>query len=104
MFTIDPKASTNHMVFVQLALCVIAKAGFGQDVHWADDIPPPAGHKLTFLYSLKVFTENIFLSLIMPRWAWGLRERWRHVKLANEELGVSLKSLCGCVYTDGTPA
>jgi len=29
----------------------------------------------------------------MPRWAWGLREHWRHVKLANEELGMHVREM-----------
>ncbi|KAF8597590.1 cytochrome P450 [Ceratobasidium sp. AG-I] len=76
-----------------VALCVIAKAGFGQDVHWTDAAPPKAGHRLTFLYSLKVFYENIFLPLIMPNWAWGLRKHWRHVKLVNDELGIHIREM-----------
>ncbi|KAF8597591.1 cytochrome P450 [Ceratobasidium sp. AG-I] len=45
-----------------IALCVIAKAGFGRDVHWADDAPPPTGHKLTFLYSLKMHVREMIQS------------------------------------------
>lgn len=43
------------------------------------------------MYSLKVFSENIFLFLILPDWAWPLRKHWRDVKLANDELHVGLK-------------
>lgn len=72
-------------VTIPLALCVIAKAGFGQAITWADTAPPPTNHKLTFKKALTVVADNIFLPLILPNWAWGLRTHWRVVKEAYDE-------------------
>ncbi|KAG9091740.1 hypothetical protein FRC06_000395 [Ceratobasidium sp. 370] len=69
-----------------IALCVIAKAGYGQNVKWKDEEAPPAGHEFTFKQALLTVSDKIYLPLIMPSWAWGLRESWRYVKKANDEL------------------
>ncbi|KAG8735442.1 hypothetical protein FRC10_010601 [Ceratobasidium sp. 414] len=69
-----------------IALCVIAKAGYGQDVKWKNEEAPPAGHDFTFKQALLTVSDKIYLPLIMPNWAWGLRESWRYVKKANDEL------------------
>ncbi|KAF8607080.1 cytochrome P450 [Ceratobasidium sp. AG-I] len=76
-----------------ISLCVIAKAGFGQSVHWTDEAPPPADHKLTFKQCLVTFSENIALPLVLPSWAWGLRKHWRHVKQANDELRIYIQDM-----------
>ncbi|QRV72923.1 cytochrome P450 family protein [Ceratobasidium sp. AG-Ba] len=73
---------------VPLGLCVIAKAGFGQDVTWADTAPPPGNHKLTFKKALSTVTQNIFLPVVLPDWAWWFSKHWMFVKEAyNEVLG-----------------
>ncbi|KAF8607079.1 cytochrome P450 [Ceratobasidium sp. AG-I] len=76
-----------------LALCVIAKAGFGRDVPWTDEAPPPAGHTFTFKQSLSTFSENQMLPLVMPAWGWRLRKHWRHVKQANDELLMYIREM-----------
>ncbi|KAG9120132.1 hypothetical protein FRC07_004509 [Ceratobasidium sp. 392] len=73
-------------VTAPLALCVIAKAGFGQDIKWTDDAPPPPAHQLTFKKALSVVTHNIFLPVILPNWAWNMRKHWRFVKEAYDEV------------------
>ncbi|KAG9081293.1 hypothetical protein FS749_007783 [Ceratobasidium sp. UAMH 11750] len=69
-----------------IALCVIAKAGYGRNVKWNDEEVPPAGHEFTFKQALLTVSDNISLPLIMPNWAWGLRQSWKYVKKANDEL------------------
>ncbi|KAG8765151.1 hypothetical protein FRC12_007664 [Ceratobasidium sp. 428] len=76
-----------------LALCVIAKAGFGQEIKWADNVPPPSGHKLTFKKALNIVTHNIFLPVILPDWAWKLRKHWRFVKEAYDEVLLYLNEM-----------
>ncbi|QRV87790.1 cytochrome P450 family protein [Ceratobasidium sp. AG-Ba] len=73
-------------VTVPLALCVIAKAGFGQEITWADTAPPPKNHKLTFKRALTVVTQNIFLPVVLPDWAWRFSKHWMFVKEAYNEL------------------
>ncbi|QRV72922.1 cytochrome P450 family protein [Ceratobasidium sp. AG-Ba] len=73
-------------VTVPLALCVIAKAGFGQEITWADAAPPPKNHKLTFKRALTVVTQNIFLPVVLPDWAWRFSKHWMFVKEAYNEL------------------
>lgn len=78
---------------IRIALCVIAKAGFGQDVEWEDTAPPPAGHTLTFKQSLTAFSEDLLLPLFMPAWGWCLRKHWRYLKQANDELRVYIHEM-----------
>ncbi|KAG9125655.1 hypothetical protein FRC07_006718 [Ceratobasidium sp. 392] len=73
-------------VTVPLALCVIAKAGFGQEIKWTDNAPPPPNHQLTFKKALLTVTHNIFLPVILPDWAWKLRKHWWFVKEAYDEV------------------
>ncbi|QRV99093.1 cytochrome P450 family protein [Ceratobasidium sp. AG-Ba] len=76
-----------------VALCVIAKAGYGQDVKWKDEAPAPAGHEFTFKHALLTVSDKIHLPLLLPSWAWGLRESWRHVKKANDELRLYIQEM-----------
>ncbi|KAG8694806.1 hypothetical protein FRC08_008248, partial [Ceratobasidium sp. 394] len=84
----DPTRISNicEDVTMPLALCVIAKAGFGQEIRWTDEAPPPSNHELTFKKALSVVTHNIFLPVILPDWAWKLRKHWRFVKEAYDEV------------------
>lgn len=76
----------------QFELCVIAKAGFGQDVKWNDDELPPPGRQFTFKQALFKITPNIYLPLVLPDWAWGLRKQWKDAKRAFDEVKVSSQS------------
>ncbi|KAG8747684.1 hypothetical protein FRC11_012266, partial [Ceratobasidium sp. 423] len=75
-----------------LSLCVIAKAGFGQDVFWGSDAVP-LGHKLTFKDALSITSKTMHLPLILPNWAWGLRKSWRGAKQAHDELRLYLHEM-----------
>ncbi|KAL5634078.1 hypothetical protein ACGC1H_006046 [Rhizoctonia solani] len=72
-----------------LSICVIAEAGLGQDVSWGNDIVPE-GHKLTFKDALTVVSRTMFLPLILPNWAWSLKQSWKDAKQAHAELRLYL--------------
>ncbi|KAF8605375.1 cytochrome P450 [Ceratobasidium sp. AG-I] len=74
-------------------LCVIAKAGFGQDVSWNDDDLPLPGRQFTFKKALRTVASNIWLPVVLPNWAWGLRKHWKYVKQAYDELMVSFNEI-----------
>lgn len=76
-----------------VALCVIAKAGYGQDVKWKDEAAPPPGHELTFKDALATVSDKIHLPLLLPNWAWGLRKSWKYVKKANDELRLYIQEM-----------
>lgn len=76
-------------VGTQFDLCVIAKAGFGQDVKWDDSDLPPPGRRFTFKQALFTVAPNVLLPLVLPNWAWGLRKQWRDAKQAFDEVMVS---------------
>ncbi|CAE6510176.1 unnamed protein product [Rhizoctonia solani] len=75
-----------------LSLCIIAKAGFGQEVSWGTGVVPP-GHQLTFKDALLTASKTMHFPLIMPSWAWGLRKEWSHAKQAHEELRLYLQEM-----------
>ena len=77
------------MLKTQFNLCVIAKAGFGQDFKWHHDDLPLPGRQFTFKGALFTVAPNILLPLVLPNWAWGLRKQWRDYKKAYDELMVS---------------
>ncbi|EUC59293.1 cytochrome P450 family protein [Rhizoctonia solani AG-3 Rhs1AP] len=83
------QSMTVHDVSEDLALplsiCVIAKAGLGQDVLWGSDTVPK-GHRLAFKDALTIVSSTMFLPLILPNWAWGLRQSWKDAKQAHTEL------------------
>ncbi|KAF8605367.1 cytochrome P450 [Ceratobasidium sp. AG-I] len=82
-----------HDITLSFELCVIAKAGFGQDVKWHGDDPPPPGRQFTFKGSLFTVAPNIYLPLVLPNWAWGLRRQWKDVKQAYDELMVCFNDI-----------
>ncbi|CAE6464605.1 unnamed protein product [Rhizoctonia solani] len=75
-----------------LSLCVIAKAGFGQDISVGAEVIP-AGHNLTFKDALSTASKTMHLPLMLPNWAWGLRKDWRHAKQAHKELRLYLREM-----------
>ncbi|CAE7223671.1 unnamed protein product, partial [Rhizoctonia solani] len=70
-----------------ISLCIIAKAAFGQDISVETDITP-TGHKLTFGDALSMAAKTLHLPLVLPSWAWELRESWSKAKQAHDELRV----------------
>ncbi|KAF8695050.1 cytochrome P450, partial [Rhizoctonia solani] len=79
-------------ISLPLSLCVIAKAGFGQDVSWGSD-PIPTGHKLSFKDALSTASKTMHYPLMIPNWAWGLRRKWSDAKQAHDELRSYLKEM-----------
>ncbi|KAF8605416.1 cytochrome P450 [Ceratobasidium sp. AG-I] len=75
-----------HDISLPFDLCVIAKAGFGQDFKWHHDDLPQPGRQFTFKGALFVVAPNVLLPLVLPNWAWGLRKQWRDYKQAYDEL------------------
>ncbi|KAF8686403.1 cytochrome P450 family protein [Rhizoctonia solani] len=75
-----------------LSICVIAKAGLGQNVSWGRD-RIPSGHTLTFKDALATFAKTAHLPLILPDWAWSLRRSWNEAKHAHGELRLYLQEM-----------
>lgn len=73
-----------------MTLCVIAKAGFGQELPWGDDGELAEGHDLTFKQAVLTVSSNLVSILILPNWAFKLTNHWGAVKKADNELRVSL--------------
>ncbi|KDN33645.1 hypothetical protein RSAG8_13264, partial [Rhizoctonia solani AG-8 WAC10335] len=82
----------NEELALPLSLCVIAKAGFGQDISVGADVIP-TGHKLTFKDALSTASKTMHLPLMLPSWAWGLRKHWSHAKQAHDELRLYLREM-----------
>ncbi|ESK89420.1 cytochrome p450 [Moniliophthora roreri MCA 2997] len=78
----------DHVVDVTLpiALFVISVAGFGRRISWQDDIGVPAGHQMTFKEALHEVSTGIFIKLAVSKWAMGLNEYFRKIRLAFAEL------------------
>ncbi|KAG1736097.1 cytochrome P450 [Suillus paluster] len=78
----------NHAVDLTLpiALFVIGAAGFGRPISWKEDAVIPLGHQLTFKDALHTVTQDLYLKLLVPTWAMGLTKRFRHARLAFDEL------------------
>jgi len=83
-----PEITVDHCVDITLpiALFVIGVAGFGRRITWNDDLKIPDGHKMTFKDSLHIVSTDVFFKLIFPRWALGLTERLKKVRIAFDEL------------------
>ncbi|KAH7338266.1 614/534 cytochrome P450 [Rhizoctonia solani] len=76
----------------QLSLCIIAKAAFGQDISVGNDAIT-TGHKLSFRDALLTASKSLHLPLILPSWAWKLREGWSQAKQAHDELRLYLREM-----------
>ncbi|KAG0693434.1 cytochrome P450 [Suillus ampliporus] len=82
----------NHAVdlTMPIALFVISAAGFGRTISWKEDAMVPLGHKLTFKDALHTVAQNLIIKTLIPRWAMGLTKRFRHIRLAFDELHLYL--------------
>ncbi|CCO34055.1 Cytochrome P450 3A31 [Rhizoctonia solani AG-1 IB] len=80
-------------ITMQITLCVISKAGFGQYIEWGDDGEVPEGHKLTFKQSLFTVSQNFPILILVPKWAFGWNKHWAHVRDAYEEMRCSTSTL-----------
>ncbi|EJD46149.1 cytochrome P450 [Auricularia subglabra TFB-10046 SS5] len=80
-------------VSLAAALIVIGIAGFGRAVSWADDNLIPPGHKMRFKEALGIVSGNLAIKVFLPRWAKKLRQSWRRVDLAFDELDLYMKEM-----------
>ncbi|KAK7051243.1 hypothetical protein VNI00_004743 [Paramarasmius palmivorus] len=80
--------TTDHCLDITLpiALFVIGVAGFGRRISWQDDLAIPDGHQMTFKEALHEVSTGIFIKLAVPKWAMGLNEYFRKIRLAFDEL------------------
>ena len=103
-------------VTFELALQVIAAAGFGYNVAWKDGGSLPAGHTMvrpcsflwllvtscgqlyqfhlqSFKHALQVAIVNIIRRVILPDWALGLYKKGREIRESFKELGVYMEEM-----------
>lgn len=80
--------AVDHCVDITLpiALFVIGVAGFGRRISWNDDLKLPPGHRMTFKDALHIVSSDVFIKLVVPKWAMGWTQRFRNVQIAFEEL------------------
>ncbi|KAE9391410.1 cytochrome P450 [Gymnopus androsaceus JB14] len=74
-------------ITVPIALFVLSVAAFGQRISWKDDssgIPP--NHQMSFKEAIHEASAGCFTKILVPRWAMGLNEYTRTVRLAFDEL------------------
>ena len=65
--------------------------GFGRPMQFTDDEAIPSGHRMTFKESLHVVSLNVFQRLIFPKWAMIFTSKLRKIRIAFDELEVSLR-------------
>ena len=70
---------------------MVTVTGFGMKMTMTEqhDTPPP-GHQLNFLEALQVASEDVSLRLIIGDWCPNFTNRIRRVRLAFDELKVSI--------------
>ncbi|KAG8687554.1 hypothetical protein FRC11_006996 [Ceratobasidium sp. 423] len=90
-------------ITMQITLCVIAKAGFGQDIEWGNDGEVPEGHKLTFKQALLTVSHNITLIIVLPKWMFGWRKHWKEVRDAYQELRLYFQEMISSRRAENTP-
>ncbi|CAE6436169.1 unnamed protein product [Rhizoctonia solani] len=93
----------DNDVTMQITLCVIAKAGFGQDIEWGNDGEAPEGHKLTFKQALITVSQNLPLIIILPQWMFGWSKHWMHVRNAYEEMRLYFQEMISFRRAENTP-
>ncbi|OAX30733.1 cytochrome P450, partial [Rhizopogon vinicolor AM-OR11-026] len=78
----------DHAVDLTLPMAsfVIGAAGFGRHISWKDDSVIPPGHQLTFKDALLTTSHDLFIKLLVPRWAMGFTKHFRRARLAFDEL------------------
>ncbi|KAI0027187.1 cytochrome P450 [Vararia minispora EC-137] len=72
-------------VTVPITLYVIASAGFGKRISWADESGPPAGHSMTFKQAIHAVSSNVFAKVLYPRWVMGATKHLRHLRDAFDD-------------------
>ncbi|KAF8688416.1 cytochrome P450, partial [Rhizoctonia solani] len=87
----------------QITLCVISKAGFGQDIEWGNDGEAPEGHKFTFKQALFTVSKNLPLIIVVPKWMFGWTKHWVHVRDAYQEMRLYFQEMISSRRADNTP-
>lgn len=67
---------------------IIGSAGFGKRTTWDEDLFVPEGHKMSFRTALSTVCKDLFLKILIPRWASGLTQRYRNIYTAYNDLQV----------------
>ena len=67
--------------------------GFGRRVTWTSDLVVPPGHQMTFKDALRIFSNNLFVKVLLPDWATNITEHTKKVQQAFIELKVRYSSL-----------
>ncbi|CUA72779.1 hypothetical protein RSOLAG22IIIB_05039 [Rhizoctonia solani] len=90
-------------ITMQITLCVIAKAGFGQNIEWGNDGEAPEGRKFTFKQALLIVSHDLPLILILPKWMFAWRKEWIQLRDAYEELRLYFQEMISARRADITP-
>ncbi|CAE6518284.1 unnamed protein product [Rhizoctonia solani] len=90
-------------ITMQITLCIIAKAGFGQEIEWGNDGQAPEGHKLTFKQALLTVSHNLALIIVFPKWMLGWRKEWAVVRDAYAELRLYFQEMISSRRAENTP-
>ncbi|TFK49108.1 cytochrome P450 [Heliocybe sulcata] len=64
----------------------ICMAGFGQQYGWKDEGSVSQGHTMSFKEALDIVSTDVFLKIIVPKWASSLTRRIRRAITAYDEL------------------
>ncbi|KAH7337404.1 cytochrome P450 [Rhizoctonia solani] len=90
-------------ITMQITLCIISKAGFGQDIEWGDKGEAPEGHQLTFKQALLVVSHNLHFIIMLPKWVFGWSKHLTKVRDAYEELRLYFQEMISSRRADNTP-
>ncbi|CAE6415228.1 unnamed protein product [Rhizoctonia solani] len=90
-------------ITMQITLCVIAKAGFGQAIEWGNDGEAPEGHKFTFKQALLIVSQNLHFIIILPNWVFNWRKEWIELREAYQELRLYFQEMISSRRAENTP-
>ncbi|KAG8682517.1 hypothetical protein FRC11_014771 [Ceratobasidium sp. 423] len=93
----------DNDITMQITLCVIAKAGFGQDIEWGNSGEAPEGHKLTFKQALLTVSHDLAILIVLPKWMFGWRKHWMEVRDAYQELRLYFQEMISSRRAENTP-
>ncbi|KAI0030490.1 614/534 cytochrome P450 [Vararia minispora EC-137] len=82
-----PEIQVNNAIdlAVPITLYIIASAGFGHRISWAEEKNIPTGHTMTFKESIHIVSTKVFYKLITPRWILGYTESLRRLRDAFDD-------------------
>ncbi|CAE7112614.1 unnamed protein product [Rhizoctonia solani] len=90
-------------ITMQITLCIIAKAGFGQNIEWGNDGEAPEGHKFTFKQALLIVSHNLAFIIILPKWVFGWHKDLIKLRDAYEELRLYFQEMISSRRAENTP-